>query len=120
MGVGAILGSGAGFVTLALWTVTAGPAAAFEAQVLGTYVGDLAPGIPHAAITYVALAAALLVALMAVRAGALVTGLFPALCGCRPSLGPARLRPEPTLARPARRARGPTRRRGARRGRSPP
>ena len=79
VGVGAILGSGAGFVTLALWTVTSGPAAAFEAQVLATYIGDLVPRLSHAAIVFAGLAMAFLIALMAVRASAFVTGLFLAV-----------------------------------------
>ena len=79
VGVGAILGSGAGFVTLVLWAATSGPSAAFEAQVLATYLGDLAPGLSHQAVTFATLAAALLIALMAVRASALITGLFLAV-----------------------------------------
>jgi amino acid transporter len=79
VGVGAILGPGAGFVALALWTVMSGPSAAFEAQVLATYVGDLMPGVPAAAITFVCLAAAALIALLAVRTSALITGLFLAV-----------------------------------------
>jgi amino acid transporter len=79
VGVGAILGAWAGAVTLAVWAVTAGPAVAFEAQIIATYAGELAPGIPPAAITFGSLAAAVIIALMAVRTGALVTGLFLAI-----------------------------------------
>ncbi len=78
-GIAAILGPCAGFVALTIWAVIAGPAAAFEAQVVATYVQDLIPGFPHGLITGVGLMAAALIALMAVRSSALVTGLFLAV-----------------------------------------
>ncbi len=79
VGVGAILGSWAGVVTLAIWAVTAGPSIAFEARVIADYAGELVPSLPAAAITFGSLAAALVVALLAVRTGAAVTGLFLAI-----------------------------------------
>lgn len=79
VGIAAILGPCIGFVALVIWVVISGPAAAFEAEVVATYVQDLIPDVSHAVITVVGLAAALLIALMAVRASALVTGLFLAV-----------------------------------------
>lgn len=79
VGISNILGPCIGFVALVIWVAISGPAAAFEAQVVATYVKDLIPGLSHALITAVSLAAALLVALMAVRASALVTGFFLAV-----------------------------------------
>jgi amino acid transporter len=79
VGVGAILGGWAGLVTLAVWAASAGPATAFEAQVIATYAGVLLPGVPALAITFVSLGAATIIALLAVRMGALVTGLFLAV-----------------------------------------
>jgi amino acid transporter len=66
-------------VTLALWTVTDGPAIAFEAKIITTYVGELLPGLPAAAETFGSLAVAVIIALFAVRIGALVTGAFLAI-----------------------------------------
>ncbi len=79
VGVGSILGGWAGVVTLAIWAVTAGPSMAFTAEILATYVADLAPGLPGGAVALSALAAAVAIALLAVRTGALVTGLFLAV-----------------------------------------
>lgn len=76
VGVGRILGPWAGAVTLALWAVTAGPSVAFEVKIIATYAGQLAPEIPSAAITYGSLILAVGVALLAVRTGAWVTGVF--------------------------------------------
>ena len=76
VGVGSILGRWAGLVTLAIWTVTAGPNNAFEAKIIATYVGELAPGVPPPLVIFGALAAAVGIALLAVRLGAWVTGLF--------------------------------------------
>ncbi len=76
VGVGRILGSWAGVVTLAIWAATAGPTVAFAAQTLTIYVREIAPRFPAAAVTFVGLAGALAVALMSVRRGALITGLF--------------------------------------------
>ena len=63
VGVGSILGAWAGVVTLAIWTAIAGPSIAFEAKIVATYVGELAPDLPAAAITFGALGAALVIAL---------------------------------------------------------
>ncbi len=79
VGVGSILGPWAGVATLAIWAATAGPAVAFQVQIISTYTRELAPGLPPAAITFGSLALAVGVALMAVRTGALVTGLFLAV-----------------------------------------
>jgi len=79
VGVGRVLGGWAGLVTLAVWAASAGPATAFEAQVIATYAGVLLPGMAPMAITFIALAGAVGVALLAVRMGALVTGLFLAV-----------------------------------------
>jgi amino acid transporter len=79
VGVGRILGPWAGVVTLALWAVTTGPSTAFAAQTLAIYVRELAPGLPAAVVTFVGLAGALAVALLSVRRGALITGVFLAV-----------------------------------------
>jgi amino acid transporter len=76
VGVGTILGGWAGMVTLAIWAASAGPANAFEAQIIATYLGPLFPAVPPMAITLGAMAAAIVIALLAVRFGALVTGIF--------------------------------------------
>jgi amino acid transporter len=79
VGVGAILGPAAGFVSLTLWAVTVIPNSAFLAKVVAVYVTDLAPAIPAQVITFGSLAAALAVALLAVRTSAIVTGVFLAI-----------------------------------------
>jgi amino acid transporter len=79
VGVGTILGGWAGVVTLAIVAVTAGPSSAFEAKIISTYVADLAPNAPPALITFAAMGAAVAIGLLAVRWGALVTGLFLAV-----------------------------------------
>ena len=79
VGVGSILGRWAGLATLAIWAVTAGPPNAFEAKIIGTYVSELAPGAPANVVVFGALGAAVLIALLAVRLGAWVTGLFLAV-----------------------------------------
>src|ERR1700761_1773689 len=43
VGVGSILGGWAGVATLALWTATVGPSAAFTAKSLAPYLLELAP-----------------------------------------------------------------------------
>ena len=77
--VGNILGGWAGAITLALWAVTAGPAIAFSSEALAPYVHQLAPQLPEPLITFGGLAGALALALLSVRRGALVTGLFLAV-----------------------------------------
>jgi amino acid transporter len=79
VGVGTVLGPAAGFVSLALWAVTVIPITAFLAKVVAVYVADLATGVPPQAVIFGSLAAALAVALLAVRTSALVTGLFLAI-----------------------------------------
>jgi amino acid transporter len=79
VGVGAVLGPAAGFVSLTLWAVTVIPVAAFLAKVVAVYVVDLAPAVPTQFITFGSLAAAIFVALLAVRTSAVVTGLFIAV-----------------------------------------
>ncbi|QUD88387.1 APC family permease [Phenylobacterium montanum] len=79
VGVGSILGSWAGVATLAIWAATAGPAVAFQVQIISTYTRELVPGLPPSAVTFGSLALCVAVALMAVRTGALITGLFLAI-----------------------------------------
>lgn len=79
VGVGSILGPWAGAVTLAIWAVTSGPSAAFEAKIIGDYVSELAPRIPIGLVVYGSLGLAVVISLLAVRASAVVTGLFLAV-----------------------------------------
>jgi amino acid transporter len=76
VGVGSILGPWAGFASLTVWAVTQGPNVAFLAKTIASYVGDLLPAASPTLVTFGALAAALAVALLAVRTSALVTGIF--------------------------------------------
>jgi len=76
VGVGSILGPWAGFASLTLWAVTAGPDIAFLAKTIATYFSDLVPGASPLIVAFSALGAAIGVALLAVRASALVTGVF--------------------------------------------
>jgi amino acid transporter len=76
VGVGSILGGWAGVATSAMWAVTAGPANAFEAQILSKYVAEIAPGVSPMLVALGSLCAAVGVALLTIRNGALVTGLF--------------------------------------------
>lgn len=79
VGVGSILGGGPGVLVLALWAVTAGPTTAFSIKIIADYCAELAPGVPPMLITFGSLAAAIVVALLAVRTSAIVTGLFLAI-----------------------------------------
>ena len=79
VGIGAILGGWAGVVVLALWAVASGPSIAFEARLVGVYVHEWVPGAPAAVVTFGALGVALVIALLAARVGALVTGVFLAV-----------------------------------------
>jgi amino acid transporter len=79
VGVGSILGPWAGFASLTIWAVTAGPTTAFLAKTIATYFADLVPAAPPMIITFCALGAALSVALLAVRTSAFVTGVFLAV-----------------------------------------
>lgn len=76
VGVGAILGPWAGFASLTVWAVTAGPANAFLAKTIAIYVNELVPTASPLLITFGALGAATAVALLAVRTSAFVTGVF--------------------------------------------
>jgi amino acid transporter len=79
VGVGRILGSWAGFASLTAWVVTAGPSTAYEVQIFAQYMGELWPGVPTWAWVVGGLVAALAVAMLAVRASAIVTGIFLAI-----------------------------------------
>ncbi|HEX3848776.1 MAG TPA: APC family permease [Steroidobacteraceae bacterium] len=79
VGIGRILGPWAAFASLTIWAVTGGPYAAFMAKTIGVYVHDMLPAVPSQAVTYGSIAAALAVALLSVRASALVTGIFLAV-----------------------------------------
>ena len=76
VGVGSILGPWAGFASLTVWTVTAGPANAFLAKTIAIYVNELVPTASPLVITFGALGAATALALLAVRTSAFVTGVF--------------------------------------------
>jgi amino acid transporter len=76
VGVGRTLGGWAGIATLALWAVTLSPSIAFMCETIAIYVRELAPAIPAPAVIFGTLAAATAIALLAVRASAIVTGLF--------------------------------------------
>jgi amino acid transporter len=76
VGVGSILGSWAGFASLTIWAVTAGPDIAFLAKTIAIYFRDLVPVASPMIVTFCALGAAIGVALLAVRISALVTGIF--------------------------------------------
>jgi amino acid transporter len=79
VGVGSILGPWAGFASLTVWAVTLGPAAAFLAKTIAIYAGDFLPAASPVLVTFAALAAAVAVALLAVRTSAFVTGVFLAI-----------------------------------------
>ena len=76
VGVGSILGPWAGFASLTVWAVTAGPSIAFLAKTVAVYFIDLVPAASPMIVTFGVLGAAVAVALLAVRASALVTGVF--------------------------------------------
>ena len=79
VGVGSILGPWAGVVSLTAWAATLAPATAFIAKSVATYVADFTPGVSPVVITFAALGAAVVIALLSVRTSALVTGIFLAL-----------------------------------------
>jgi amino acid transporter len=79
VGVGSILGPWAGFGSLTIWGVTSGPAMAFIAKTIPVYFNVLVPGASPPLVTFVAVAAATGIALLAVRTSALVTGIFLAI-----------------------------------------
>ncbi|MHB1541066.1 MAG: APC family permease [Steroidobacteraceae bacterium] len=76
VGVGTVLGPAAGFACLALWAVIILPMDAYLAKLVATYATEVLPGSVPGLWIYGALLAALAVALLAVRASALVTGIF--------------------------------------------
>jgi len=77
--VGTILGPWAGFATLAVWMVTAGPLMAVAAKFDATYLAQVFPGLPLVPTTYVVVVAAILLALPKVRTSAFITGIFLAI-----------------------------------------
>ena len=79
VGVGSVLGAGAGFVCLALWAVVVLPLSAYLAQMVAVYVAQVLPGTPLGLITFLSMALATGAALLAVRASALLTGVFLAI-----------------------------------------
>ena len=79
VGIGFILGPSAALASLSLWAVTAGPSIAFMAKIAATYANELAPVVPASFVTFGSLSAALAIALLAVRAGAVVTGTILAI-----------------------------------------
>jgi amino acid transporter len=79
VGVGTILGPWAGFASLTIWAVTAGPTIAFLAKTIATYFNELMPGVAPMLVTFAALGAAMAAALLAVRTSALLTGVFLAV-----------------------------------------
>jgi amino acid transporter len=79
VGVGSILGSWAGFVSLASWAIAIGPMNALIAKTLAVYLLALTPVASPLLITFAALAAAWALALLAVRTSTLITGLFLAI-----------------------------------------
>ena len=76
VGVGTILGSWAGFASLALWTITTGPAIAMEANIISVYVRDITSVVAPPFVTAISLAAAIAIAMLAVRKSAVMTGIF--------------------------------------------
>lgn len=76
VGVGSILGPGAGFACLVLWAATILTTNAYLAEVVATYVAAAAPGVPLSAVTFGTLVLAVAIALLTVRLSALVTGFF--------------------------------------------
>lgn len=79
VGVGSVLGPWAGVASLTMWAVTLGPALAFSAKTVATYMSELAPSYSPTMVAFGSLAAATAVALLAVRTSAIVTGLFLAI-----------------------------------------
>ena len=76
VGVGSILGPWAGFASLTVYAVTAGPSIAFLAKIVAIYFSDLVPAAAPMIVTFGVLGAAIAVASIAVRTSALVTGIF--------------------------------------------
>ena len=78
VGVGSILGPAAGFASLALWALVILPINAFLAKLVSIYLAQVMP-IPTVAVTYAALLVGAGAALLAVRASAILTGVFLAI-----------------------------------------
>ena len=76
VGVGSILGPWAGIASLTVWAVTQGPIIAFLAKTIAIYASDFSPAISPTVVTFAVLGAALVIALLAVRTSAAVTGIF--------------------------------------------
>ncbi len=76
VGVGSILGPAAGFACLALWAAIILPTNAYLAKLIGTYTAQVLPHLARPLVVYGAMLLALGVALLAVRASALLTGVF--------------------------------------------
>ena len=79
VGVGSILGPAAGFASLALWGVTVLPTGAFLARMVAVYLAEVLPDAPQLTVTLLAMSLAAAAALLAVRANALLTGVFLAV-----------------------------------------
>ncbi|HUN72842.1 MAG TPA: APC family permease [Steroidobacteraceae bacterium] len=79
VGVGSILGPAAGFASLALWAVTVLPLNAFLAWMTSTYVVEVIPTVQPWAVTVLTIALAAGAALLALRASAVLTGVFLAI-----------------------------------------
>ena len=69
----------AGFACLTLWAVVILPINAFLAKMVAMYLAEVVPGLPLTAVTYLSLALAAAAALLAVRASAMLTGVFLAI-----------------------------------------
>jgi amino acid transporter len=78
VGVGSILGPAAGFASLALWALVILPINAFLAKMVGAYLVEVVPA-PAAVVTYLSLIVGAGAALLAVRASAMLTGVFLAI-----------------------------------------
>jgi amino acid transporter len=76
VGVGSVLGPWAGFASLTVWAVIMPPGNAFLSKTMAIYAGELVPAVSPTVITFGSMAAATLIALLAVRTSALVTGIF--------------------------------------------
>ncbi len=76
VGVGSILGPAAGLASLALWAVTVIPMNAFLAKMVSMYVVEVVPTAAPWAVTLLAMALAAGAALFALRANAVLTGVF--------------------------------------------
>jgi amino acid transporter len=76
VGVGSVLGPWAGFASLTVWAVTLAPTNAFLAKTIALYVVDVLPGASPIIATFSAISAATVIALLAVRTNALLTGVF--------------------------------------------